>query len=547
MQRVTLRAVRRVSCLLTGSLLLVVASAAAQQLTPQQLQQLMQPQGGASDAGGDAAGADWAARDARGPLLDRKIDRAQYILGPGDQLILSVFGYRNQVFPLTVTPEGTVVVPTVGIVSVDGLSVEQAERAARSRVLRFYPNSEVELSLSGVRSFNLFVVGAVDDPGIRSATAVTRVSEVAPATSDGAILRSTRIRRGDRTLPIDLTRFLQTGDLRFNPFVREGDVLQIPIGDHTVTVAGEVPYPGTYEYLPNETLADVLRVANGGESFLTRSADTLFIMRFTNDPRGEIIEIPRHEAVGPRGEAMVLHPFDAIFVPTFSRYMQTTEAAIEGEVVRPGRFPIRPEISTVLDLIQMAGGFTHEASTTEILLKRERSIVTDSMSNPLTVVPPEMLTPNERRILQVTARNDANVSVIDVLSSPETLDLPLTEGDVLLVPQRREEIIVMGAVARPGLVIHRPGESIDRVVERAGGYVRRADRGDVVVLRSRAGTQLHRGEVHVVQPGDRIVVPFREHSTFLERVQTAQSVISTFSGLVLTIVGLERLWDAISN
>jgi protein involved in polysaccharide export with SLBB domain len=200
-----------------------------------------------------------------------------------------------------------------------------------------------------------------------------------------------------------------------------------------------------------------------------------------------------------------------------------------------------------MDLIQMAGGFTREASTTEILLKRERSIVTDSMSNPLTVVPPEMLTPNERRILQVTARNDANVSVIDALSSPETLDLPLKEGDVLLVPQRREEIVVMGAVARPGLVIHRPGESIDRVVERAGGYVRRADRADVVVLRSRAGTQLHRGEVHVVQPGDRIVVPFREHSTFMERVQTAQSVIGTFSGLVLTIVGLERLWGAISN
>jgi polysaccharide export outer membrane protein len=510
----------------------------------------MQAQGGAADAGGNAASAgspDWVAGAAQGSLLDRKIDRAQYILGPGDRLILSVFGYRNQVFPLTVTPEGTVVVPTVGIVSVDGLSVEEAERAARSRVNRFFPDSEVELSLSGVRSFNLFVVGAVDDPGIRSATAVTRVSEVAPATSEGAILRSTRIRRGDRTLPIDLTRFLQTGDLRFNPFVREGDVIQIPIVDHTVTVAGEVPYPGTYEYLPKETLADVLRVANGGESFLTRAADTLFIMRFTNDPRGEIIEIPRQEAIGPRGQAMVLHPFDAIFVPTVSRYMRTTQAAIQGEVVRPGRYPIRSEISTVRNLIDMAGGFTHQASTTELLLKREVSIVTDSMTNPLNVIPREILTPDERRILQVTAQNDANVSVIDIRSSPETLDLPLKEGDALLVPQRREEIIVMGAVARPGLVIHRPGESIDGVVERAGGYVRRADRGDVVVLRTRAGTQLHRSEVEVVQPGDRIVVPFRKHSTFLERVQTAQGVINTFSGLVLTVVGLERLWDAISN
>lgn len=532
------------------ALILSAAPSAAQQLSPQQLQQLMQSQAGGVDAGtdaGSAGGADWAARAAESPRLDRTIDRASYTLGPGDQLILTVFGYRNEVFPLTVTPEGTVVIPTVGIVTVDGLNLDEATRATRRQVLRFYPDSDVDLSLSGVRSFNIFVVGAVDDPGIRGATAVTRVSEVVPATSDGVVLRSTTIRRGAEILPIDLTRFLQSGDLRFNPFVRAGDVIQIPVIDHTITVAGEVPYPGTYEYLPNETLADVLRIANGGGAFPARAADTLLIMRFTDNPRGEILTIPREEAIGERGDSMVLHPFDAIFVPTLGRVMRQTTAAIQGEVQRPGSYPMRPEITTIGDLVDMAGGFTTQASTSEVLLRRDASLLPESTTNPLTVIPPDMLTPDERRILQVTAQNDENTSLIDLASSPAALDLTLEAGDVLLIPHRREEVTVIGAVARPGLVMFTAGETIDDFVRRAGGYVRRADRGDVVVLRTRSGAQLHRGEIDVVQPGDRIVVPFRQHSTFLERVQTAQGVINTVSGLVLTIVGLERLWDAISN
>lgn len=541
---------QRAGLLCALGLAVSAASATGQQLSPQQLQQLMeaQPNGANANADTESAGdADWAARAANSPRLDRTVDRALYTLGPGDQLILAVFGYRNEVFPLTVTPEGTVVIPTVGIVSVDGLNLNEANRAARRKVLRFYPDSEVELSLSAVRSFNIFVVGAVPEPGIRGATAVTRVSEVVPATSDSVVLRSTTIRRGAEILPIDLTRFLQTGDLRFNPFVRAGDVIQVPVVDHTVTIAGEVPYPGTYEYLPGETLADILRIVNGGEPFLTRAADTLLVMRFTDDPRGEILEIPREEAVGARGDSFALHPFDAVFVPTVSRSMRRTMAKIEGEVHRPGSYPIRTALTTIGDLVEMAGGFTPQASTGEVLLRREASLLMETTANPLTVIPPDMLTPQEQRILQVTAQSDENTSLIDLARNPAALELPLEDGDVILVPHLREEVTVLGAVARPGLVMYQPGETIDDFVLKAGGYVRRADRGDVVVLRTRSGAQLHRREIENVEPGDRIVVPFREHSTFLERVQTAQGVISTFSGIILTFVGLERLWDTIAN
>lgn len=535
--------------LFLGTAATPVRPASAQQVTPEQLQRLMRDQGNSTPGGGSPAPTqDLAASGTDGPLLDRSINRAEYRLGAGDRLILSLFGYQSQVIPLTVTPEGSIIVPSVGIVRVGGLNLNEATAVTRRRVLTVYPDYEVDLSLSGIRSFKIFLVGGVPKPGPVAVTAVTRVSEVisqADSTrfSSDVILRNVRIRRGSDTINVDLAKFRQTGDVRFNPFLLQGDIVEVPIIDQTITIAGEVPFPGKYEYRAGETLAELLRFVNGGSGFLTRAADTLVLMRFTRDPRGEIIPIARNDSVA---QQMLVRPFDAIYVPRMSRYMRGADATIQGEVARPGTYPIRPDVTTVRDLVAMAGGFTESASRAEVLLRRDASLLPEA-PNPLEMIPPEYLSPDERRILQVTSTSDENSVIIDVSPTSEAFNLPLEGSDVLLVPRRREEVTVLGAVARPGLVLHAHGISIDDFVERAGGYVRRADRGDVVILRSRSGTQLHRRDVDRIQPGDRIVVPFRQHTTLMERVQTAQGVIGTISGLVLSIVGMERLWDAITN
>jgi polysaccharide biosynthesis/export protein len=549
------RIVFGISLSIAALLVTLPADAQARQtLTPQQLEQLRERMGG--DSPGSSSVGDRPGQidpfqtmpSPSGPLLDRAISRTDYRLGPGDRLILSIFGYRNEVVSLTVTPEGGVIIPTVGIVPVGGLNLDQATQRARQRVRRFYPDSEVELSLAAVRSFKIYVVGAVPEPGLRTATAVTRVSEVVPVSDErGVVYRNIVVRRGAETLTVDLARFLRAGDVANNPFLREGDIVQVPAIDKTVSISGEVTYPGQYEYRPTETLADLIRLGNGEEPFRARAADTVQLMRFSNDPRGEIRAISRQDAEMEFGSRLRLEPFDAVFVPRRGNYMEQTTVTIQGEVAKPGRYPLRPNVTTVRELVEMAGGFTPQASPAETFLHRADTRPRSEESLPLAAVPPEILSPTERRIMQVLNRSDEENVVLDISSFSPAYDLPLQPGDVLFVPRRRSEVIVLGAVRRPGMVVHSADQPIEHFVDAVGGYTRMADVRNIMVLRAETGARLERRDIDRIEPGDRIVVPFRERTPFLERVQTTQGIINTVSGVVLTVVGLERLWNALTR
>jgi polysaccharide biosynthesis/export protein len=537
-----------------GSLALPARAGAQTPLTPRQLEQLREQMQGRPATGSelevserDLDTAAWSDRGPMGPLLDRLISRTEYRLGAGDRLILSIFGFRNQLIPLSVTPEGSVIVPTVGIVRVAGLNLEEATRLTRQRVRRVYPDSEVDVSLAAVRSFRVFVAGHVPEPGARIATAVTRVSEIVPVQDEqGVIYRNIELRRGGRLLVVDLARFRRTGDVAHNPFLQEGDVIYIPPVDETVTVSGEVPFPGTYEFRSPESLADLVRLGNGGDAFMARAADTLILMRFSRNPRGEIHLISRADAVGALGSGMVLEPFDALFVPRHGDREQTA-VTVHGEVMKPGRYPIIPNTTTIRDVVEMAGGFTAEASVTEAVLQRARSGPESDMSQPLANIPPEMLTREEIRIMQVVSRADERNVRLNISPFSPAFELPLTSGDLLFVPKRRDEVVVLGAVRRPGLVVYNEGQTLDDFIEAVGGYTRRAHVNGVTVLRAKTGARLQRRDLDAIEPGDQIVVPFRENTSFVERLQTTQGVVNTLSGVVLTIVGLERIWNALTR
>jgi polysaccharide biosynthesis/export protein len=488
-----------------------------------------------------------------GPYLDRLIDRAEYTLGAGDVLTVSILGYSDRIFRVPVTPEGTVVIPTVGVTSVRALTLAEAERRIARDVRRFYADADVAVSLTSVRTFKVFLTGAVADPGVRVATAVTRVAElVPPRTEGGPIRRTALIRRssGD-TLRVDLVRFLRTGDLSGNPTLLEGDAIQIPWIGETVTVTGEVAFPGTYEFRAGETLAELLEMANGYEAFPPRAADTVWLRRFEHSADGEILRIPRAEAAGLQGRSITLAPFDAIFIPQQARFREQNTVVVRGEVVRPGVYPIEPNVTTVRELIEMAGGFTQHASLIDAVLRRP------PLSHPrdglrlLENVPPELLSDEDRRILEVTRRADDQNVVLDFATlfaeGGEAYDLAVMGGDELVVPERRDQVMVLGAVVQPGILSYWPGHSPREYVAFAGGFTQRAAIRDVVVLKARLGTRVYLDNETEVEPGDRIIVPFREARTFMDYLNTTHGVVNTISGIVLTVVGLERLWSVLSR
>jgi protein involved in polysaccharide export with SLBB domain len=484
--------------------------------------------------------------------LDAPIRRTEYALGPGDIVDVSLFGDVNATHSLVVTPEGTVVIPAIGVVRVLGLNLDEAQTRARAAVGRLYRNVDVSLSLAHVRSFRVYLLGDVASPGMRLATSVTRVSEVLPAPRGSRTLpRNVLLRRvGGDSVRLDLAPFYLSGDLRANPMMRAGDVLVLPAIDETVEAFGRVFYPGQYQYRRGESLADFLTLVNGAAPFPANAADSIRVARFTPSGQRQFMTLSRAEATGARGQSLILQPSDAVFVFEVANFHRQRRAMVSGQVLYPGVYPIRPDTTTVRELVAMAGGFTPQASLTAATLRRGSA---SGEIQALQEIPTDLRGPagdssatfEEREIRRIRAQGDETNVVVDFQAlfagGQNAYDQTVRGGDVLNIPERRNDVAVLGAVRTPGLVQYTPGQRPEHYVRLAGWYTRRADFRDVVVLRAKLGTPLQAEEVRSLEAGDVIVVPFRERRTLMERLTRTQTIASIISGLVVTIVGFYQI------
>lgn len=472
-------------------------------------------------------------------LMDRPFDPGEYRLGPADLVTISTTGEANLAWTVRVTPDGTVVIPTVGAVPVLGLSLDEAEERIEQAVLRYYRNLDVHITLAGVRRFKVFVVGDIEDPGAKLASAATRVSELVPPRRNILVQRAS----GD-TLAVDVVRFVQTGDLRYNPTLLAGDVLVVPQVDERVEVYGRVFFPGTYEYRAGETLAELLRVVNGYRGFPSDAHDVVYLSRFVDRRNRELTRFSRDEAIGGRGAALVLQPFDAVYVPLVSDYKVQRTATAEGEVRYPGVYPIRPDTTTVRDLVEMAGGFTEDASLVMAQLRRRPIGVSEKGLEELLKIPPELLSEEEQEILQIRQMADPSNVVVDFqelfLRGEDVYNLTLRAGDSLVVPEERRGVTVLGAVQNPGIVGYAPDRSLDDYVELAGDYTDKADEGAVTILKAKTAARVDEDDVAAIESGDTIVVPFEEPRDWWEIYTRATTIVTGIASLVLAFIAATR-------
>lgn len=472
-------------------------------------------------------------------LVDRPLERRAYTLGPGDQVTITTSGEANLAWTTTVTPEGTLVIPTVGSVRVLDLDLDAAEEIVERRVHQYYRNVQVTLTLSALGGFKVFVVGDVDDPGPHVASSATRLSELVPPRRNVLVQRAL----GD-TLLVDVVRFHQTGDLAYNPTVRAGDVIVVPQIDETVDVYGRVFFPDTYEYREGESLAELLRVANGDRGFPSDAHDMVYVSRFIDRKNLEIFQLARSEATGERGRSFALQPFDAVYVPRISDFKTQKTVTAEGEVRYPGVYPIRPDTTTVRDLVEMAGGFTEEASLVAAQLRRRPIGVSEQGFEELLAIPSEFLSADDQRILRVRQTADPGSVVIDFEQlfhrGEDAYNMTLRADDSLTVPKERRGVTVLGAVRNPGIVTYVSGRSIDAYVELAGDYTKRADRSDVVVLKARSVARLERREVREIESGDTIVVPYKEPRDWWEVFRTTSGITTGILSVVLAFIAATR-------
>lgn len=432
---------------------------------------------------------------------------SEYRVGPGDVFLITLGGAAQAQATVPVSADGRIVLPEVGAIDVDGLSIDAARGRIVGQLSRFYRNADA--SLVQPRSFLVNVSGAVAVPGRKVVTAVGRLDDAVRQAMDsaGAItrlgtapaLRSVRIeRRGSADRTYDLMRYRRAGDLNANPRLQDGDNVIVAVFDSltgSVRVSGDVAYPGTYEWRPGDRVADLLAISDGA----ARTVEARTVRVGTANPA------PLVDVLAGRVEVPPIRPGTEVYVEG-ARDLGTV--AVDGEVRFPGTYRIEQGQSTLRDVMTRAGGLRPSALPRAAFLVRSASDVRNGAVR--AVQTPGDLPFVTRAALADQAWQNRVVLTADALSGGAGSDLPVFAGDRIVVPRDEGTVLVVGAVARPGYVPVQPTASVAAYVAAAGGQ--RRDAQDVYVVL--AGTQQARkADGQTVQSGDAVLVTSDDPAT----------------------------------
>ena len=378
-----------------------------------------------------------------------------YRLGPGDAVIIDVYGASQRTIQSEVSPDGEVTIEGYGPVQVSGLTVAQANARLRSTLGSRYSSSKVKLTVGQTRTIMVNVMGEVMAPGTYTLSAFASVFHalyMAGGTNDLGTLRNIKVYRNNRLVTVvDIYDYILNGKLTGNVRLADNDVIVVGPYDCLVNVSGKVKRPMFYEMKKNESIASLLKYSGG----------------FTGDAYRKAVRVNRK--TGKEFAVYNVEEFDfsnfriadgdSVSVDSIlQRYENTVE--VKGAVFRPGMYNLGEQVNSVRSLIQHAEGLTEEAFTNRAVIHRMKA----------------------DRTLEVVS-----VDVAGIMSG-RIADVPLKENDVLFVPTKQERltdrtITIRGEVQYPGVYKYADNETIEDFVLQAGGLTDKASTINVSVSR----------------------------------------------------------------
>ncbi len=482
-------------------------------------------------------------------ITEGPVDETVYEVGPGDGFTITILGQAQQSWRVPVTPEGTVIVPPAGAIPVAEMTLREAKKRVKTALANYYRNVEVQVTLTELRRFEIHVLGQVENPGTYIVTAVTRVSsavELAGGFLEPGSRRRIMIRgREGDTDYADVLRFEMLGEREGNPFVTDGDLVYVPVKLKEASIYGQVALPGRYEIVEGETLEDFIRIAG---SFTDNAVlDSVEVQRFRpDDPSRTSRFFVNFRENAPAAEATEyrIQSGDEVFVRSIPQWHLHRGVQVGGEVRFPGVYVIDEGTEHLSDLIVRAGGFTEDADLFEATVTRSsfRSEALDREFERLRTVPVADMTDDEYAYFKMRSREKKEDVVVDFVSlfqeKNETKDILLRRGDVISIPQVSRTVTLSGQVVNPGKLPFEEGESYRFYVERAGGYARRAAKGDVRIIKGSTGIWFDKGKTKL-EPGDTIWIPekpdrdywalFKDFMTVAAQVATVYLVVDQAS------------------
>lgn len=378
-----------------------------------------------------------------------------YVLGPGDQVVVDIYGASQRTLQLTVSPDGLITVPNYGPISVSGLTVAAAQSKIRSSLGSRYASSEIKMTLGQTRSIMVNVMGEVQTPGTYTLSGYATVFHAlysAGGISDLGTLRNIKVfRQGKLVTIVDIYEYILNGRLAGNIRLQDNDVIQVGPYDCLVGITGNVKRTMFYEMRKNESIATLIKYAGG----------------FTGDAYTKAVRLIRQN--GERYSVYNINEFDftsfmvadgdAVTVDgMLNRFENMVE--IKGAVFRPAQYQLGGNINSVKTLIEAAEGVTEDAFTAHAVMHRLKA------DRSLEVIP---------------------VDVQGILNGT-VADIPLQNEDVLFIPTQAElrtqrTLTITGEVMSPGSYEYADNTTIEDLIVQAGGLTDQASTARVDVSR----------------------------------------------------------------
>ena len=374
---------------------------------------------------------------------------ANYRLGPGDEVIIDIWGASQNTIRQQISPEGTINIQKIGPVNLSGMTVSAANEYLKGALNKIYnglnnttdPTSDIRLTLGNIRTIQINVMGEVVQPGTYALSSFSTVFHAlyrAGGVSDIGSLRNVQlVRNGKNIATIDVYEFIMKGNTQDDIRLQEGDVVIVPAYDVLVKISGKVKRPMRFEMKKDENLATLIKYAGGFEAdAYTRS---LRVVR----QNGEEYEVNTVKDMDY--SIYTMRNGDVVTAEAILNRF-TNKLEIRGAVYRPGIYQLSGKLNTIRELVNEAQGLTGDAFLNRAVLYRQREDLTSE-------------------VVQIDIK-----SIMDGTSP----NLALMKNDILYIPsihdlEDRGNVTVHGEVAHPDSYPYADNMTLEDLIIQAGG------------------------------------------------------------------------------
>lgn len=364
-----------------------------------------------------------------------------YRLGCGDMVYVDIWGASQERFESEVSPDGTINIESYGPVAVDGMTVQQANRHLKSVLGARYSGSNIRLTVGQTKTITVDVMGEVEAPGSYTLSAFSTVFHalyMAGGTNEIGTMRNIKIyRHGKEISTCDIYDYILNGNMKGNVRLASGDVIVVGAYDCLVNITGKVKRPMYYEMKSTESVGTLVKYAGGftGDAY----SDVLRLVRKSGG-QFSVYTIDEFE----RNKFHVVDGDSVAVDSTLNRYRNMVE--IKGAVHRPGKYQMDGTVTTLRQLIEVAGGLSEDAFTARGTIHRRK----------------------EDRTLEVLAVD------IQGLVDHVQPDVTLRNEDVIFIPSKKimqeERILtISGEVPYPGTYEYADNTTLEDFILQAGG------------------------------------------------------------------------------